>query len=445
LVVSDRLKPSGRGKGNKMASITKRLVDASKPGSKRQYIWDDELKGFALQVLPTGVKSFVLQYRTNAGRTRRMTLGRYGALTPDQARKLAQEALALIAKGSDPVANRQAIKAAPDMNELLDRYLSDHVKVHNAPRTQAEVSRLVKQKIQPRLGKLKVASVTRQDVAKLHRAMADTPRQANIILSVLSKAFNLSEIWGMRPEQSNPVRLIRRYKENERERFLDGNELGRLGKALDEAETEGLPWIIKAEGSKHLPRDLAKRRALVNPMALAGIRLLLFTGARLSEILELRWEHVDFEAGTIALPARKGEGRKAHPVGAGALALLAELPVSAKSPWVLPRQNDPKRHLSKEVMENAWQRIRARAGIEDVRLHDLRHTVGTFASQAGGNSFLISHLLRQSNVAVTSRYVNPDADPIRNVADAVDRRIAAGLKGESKGAEIVPFHGGKRG
>jgi integrase len=249
----------------------------------------------------------------------------------------------------------------------------------------------------------------------------------------------------MRPKQSNPVRLIRRNKDNGRERFLDGNELGRLGQALDEAETGGLPWIIKAKGSKHLPRDVTKRRTLVNPMALAGIRLLLFTGARLSEILELRWEHVDFEAGTIALPARKGGGRKAHPASTGALTLLANLKLSEGSPFVLPGPADPAKHLSKKVMENAWQRVRHHAGLEDVRLHDLRHTVGTFASQAGNNSILISHLLRQSNVAVTSRYVNPDADPIRAAFDAVGQRIESGLRGESEGAEIAQLHGGKRG
>jgi len=304
-----------------MPNITKRLVDATRPRAGNVFIWDSDLKGFGLRVLPSGVKSFVLQYRTEAGRSRRMTLGKFGALTPDQARKLAQARLAQIADGGDPLAERQAVKAAPDMNALLERYLKDHVRVHNAPRTQAEVSRLVEQIIRPSLGRLKVASVTRQDVTRLHRGLAETPRQANIVLSVLSKVFNLAETWGMRSEQSNPARRIQRYKEVERERFLDGNELGRLGQALDEAETEGLPLIIKAKGSKHLPRDVAKRRTLVDPMALAGVRLLLFTGARLSEILELRWEHVDFEAGTIALPARKGTGRKPHPVSTGALAL----------------------------------------------------------------------------------------------------------------------------
>ena len=425
-----------------MANLTKRTVDAAKPGDKQTYLWDGALKGFGLLILPSGVKSFVLQYRTEAGRSRRLTLGRYGTLTPDQARSMAADALVQVRKGKDPVADRQAMKAAPTVNQLLDRYLAEHVEVHNAASTQESCKRIVKNIIRPRLGSLMVASLTRQDVTKLHKALQSTPRQANLVLSILSKALTLAEVWGMRTEQSNPVRMVKRYKETERERFLSGEELARLGQTLEEAETNGLPWVIKAtaDKAKHLLPDADKRRTPVNPTALAAIRLLLFTGARLSEILELRWEHIDMKEGTIALPARKGDGRRAHPVSSGALAVLSGLPKKKKSPFVLPRAGDPKRHLAKEVLENAWQRVRARAGLDDVRLHDLRHTVGTFASQAGSNAFMISHLLRHTNVTITNRYVNPDANPIRELSETIGQRIEAGLSGQTSNADVVPLH-----
>lgn len=427
-----------------MPNLTKRVVDAAKPQEKLSFLWDDALKGFGLQITPAGVKSYVLAYRTEAGRTRRMVIGRHGELAPDQARKLAAAKLGEVRMGRDPAAERQALRAAETVADLLDKYLSEHVEVHNAATTLVHAQRIVEKVLKPRVGKIKLASFGRADVVKLHRALADTPRQANLALAILSKAFNLAETWGIRPENSNPTRLVKRYAETERERFLNMDELARLGAALDEAEAKGLPWNIKAKGDarKHLAKDTDARRAAVSAPGIAAIRLLLLTGARLSEVLELKWNHVDAEAGTVAFPARKGGGRRAHPVGAGALAVLAGLP--RRGPWVLPRDADPKRHVSKEVVENAWQRIRAHAGLEDVRLHDLRHTVGTFAGQAGSNAFMISHLLRHSNLTMTSRYVNPDADPIRVLSDAVGARIEAGLKGEKAPAEVIELAAAKR-
>lgn len=424
--------------GSIMAKLTKKSIDAAKPGPSQTFLWDSELKGFGLLTMPSGIKSFVLQYRNAAGRSRRMTLGRYGALTVDQARALAADALAKVRGGADPMASRQRLRAAPTVSALLDKYLAEHVKVHNSARTAEEVTRLVEREIRPRLGRHKVEAVTKNDVSKLHRAMAKTPRQANFTLSILSKAFNLAEAWDMRPEHSNPARHVRRYKEAQRERFLNGEELAQLGQTLVLAEKEGLPWQIKVMGerAKHLAKT---QRTKINANAIAAIRLLLFTGARLSEILELRWEHIDFEAGTIAFPPRKGDGRRAHPVGDVALSVLADLPTNEGSPFVLPSPGDPKKHLSKDLMEAVWQKVRHHAGIEDVRLHDLRHTVGTYAGQAGGNAFLIQHLLRHKNVAMTSRYVNPDADPIRSMSDAVSDRIAAGLKGDGQSAEVIPI------
>lgn len=232
-------------------------------------------------------------------------------------------------------------------------------------------------------------------------------------------------------KSSNPVRLVKRYKENERDRFLSGEELQRLGRTLELADQEGLPWVIKAGNStaKHLPKDIAKRKTLVNPRALCCLRLLLYTGARLSEIATLKWEHIDFELITIALPSRKGDERKPHPVSTSVIDILSDIPREDGAPYVLPGCKDPTQPISIEVIENAWQRIRIHANIPDVRIHDLRHTVGTFAAQASGNAFLISHLLRHRNVTITNRYVNHDAPPIRVLSETIGERIASGLEG----------------
>lgn len=421
-----------------MPKITKRLIDGLTATSERIILWDSEIKGFGLLVLPSGVRSFFVKYRNETGRQRRLTLGRYGVMTADQARTAARDVLASVSKGGDPVEERRSLRAAPTVSDLLDRYLREHVDIHNAPRT-AESARLsIEKHIRPRLGSLRVASVTRQDVLRLHRAMQPTPRQANLTLAILSKAFSLAELWGIRPEGSNPCRKVPRYPENSRERFFSDEELARLGAVLGEAESPGLPWQER-EGAKAKHR--AKDGARVTPVssrALSAIRLLLFTGARLSEILELRWEHVDFKRGTIALPGHKGGARRAHPVNSAALAILAIEPREDGSEWVLPAPLDKTRRLSKSVVENAWQRIRVRAGFPDMRLHDLRHTVGTLASQGGGNAFQVRDLLRHANVAVTARYANRAENPIRAISEDVGARIEAGMQGRPA-AEIVTF------
>ena len=160
-----------------MPKITKRLIDALPPGGERLILWDFELKGFGLVVLPSGVRSFVVQYRNASGRKRRLALGRFGVMTVDGARQAAREALAAVGKGLDPVGDKQALRAAPSVSELLDRYLVKHVDIHNASSTAEGVRFAIERHILPRIGPLRAAAVTRQDILKLHGAMEATPRK----------------------------------------------------------------------------------------------------------------------------------------------------------------------------------------------------------------------------------------------------------------------------
>lgn len=413
-----------------MPRLTKSRVDEAKTAGRVAFVWDSDVKGYGLRVTPAGAKAFVIQYRTQHGTTRRMTIGSYGALTPDEARRIAREKLVEVARGGDPAADRQRKREAADFNALLDSYLADHVVPKNAPKTREGVERILKLYVRPAFGARKVIEIARSDIQRLHASMKDKPRSANLTLSVLSKVFNLAEQWGHRPDHSNPCRGVVRYPEQYRERFLRASEIVALGEALREAETVGLPWKVDVAKpkAKHLAKE-ENRRTLIAPEPLAAIRLLLLTGARRAEIVTLRWEHVDAKAGTIALPGQKGKVRRPHPAPVAALALLASLDRSKGSPWVLPRSSDPSRHLSPEVVESTWQRVRRQAGLEDVRLHDLRHTVGTAASQAGANAFLVRDMLRHKTVAMTSRYVNRDEDPLRDLVDAIGARIDAGLSG----------------
>lgn len=442
-----------------MPNLTKRYIDSTAVTRTRQIHWDSGLKGFGLLILKSGVRSFVFNYRNADGRRRRYTIGRFGALTVEQARAAARDLAGRVARGDDPVAAAKSRRAAPTVSDLLDRYLAEHVEIDNAPRTREVVRSTVELHIRPALGALKAAAVTRQDAQRLHRLIyeaqkrrrkaekdseqqdenqpkAGAPRAANLALAVLSKAMTLAEEWGLRPAGSNPCRGVKRYPETRRERFLSGDEIRRLGQAMQEAETIGLPWRERdGAKAKHRPKE-ENRRTLINSSALAVIRLLLFTGARLSEIRELRWRDVDLEGGAIALPDRKGGERRAHPVSTMALGILKELPRAfvkggKPSPWVFSAPTDASKPLSRSVVSHAWQALRARAAIPDVRLHDERHTAGTFAGQTGANAFLVRDLLRHKTTAMTDIYVNADDDPMRATFEAIGRRIEAGLAGAS--------------
>jgi len=237
-----------------MPKITKRLIDMLPADGALHILWDSELKGFGLVAQPGGARAFVVQYRTEQRRQRRITLGRYGVLTVDEARKSAIDVLARVSKGEDPLAIRSEKRAAPTMNELFDRYVTEHVEVQNAKSTGETIRFVLNGHLRPQLGGIKVNALTRDDVARMHAAMRSTPRHANMALSVLSKAFALAEVWGYRPEHTNPVRGIARFPETQRVRFLSEQEIGQLGNALGEAETIGLPWEVDVNGpkAKHL-------------------------------------------------------------------------------------------------------------------------------------------------------------------------------------------------
>src|SRR6478736_638522 len=270
--------------------ITKRAVDTVRPTSRDTYLWDDELPGFGLKVTPAGRKVYLVQYRLGGrrGRTRRVTIGQHGELTPTGARIEAKRLLGEVALGRDPASERDKAKADKSLAAVLDQFTTEHVKSKRKASTAREYQRIAKLYVLPRLGRRPIGDIKRQDIAKLHHELASKPYQANRTLALLSKFFNWAEKHGLRPDGSNPCRHVEKYREGRRERFLSQVELGRLGDALREAKQDKTcsPWII------------------------AAIRLLSFTGARRNEILTLRWEHVSEEHECLMLPDSK-KGRKA--------------------------------------------------------------------------------------------------------------------------------------
>ena len=207
----------------KNVKISKRIVDALKPASARYVAWDTELAGFGIRVSPTGRKSYVFRYRANggrSGRSREPVIGTHGNLTPDQAREIARGWAAVVAAGGDPAADRESLRQAPTVSDLLVRYFTDHAEQNNKTSTVRNAKYLADKFIQPALGRIKVQDVTRADISKFHSSLRATPYQANRALALLSKAFSLAEVWGLRPDNSNPCMRVQRFEEKPRERFL---------------------------------------------------------------------------------------------------------------------------------------------------------------------------------------------------------------------------------
>jgi integrase len=411
--------------------ITKRSVENLEPVPSGPLVrYDDKLAGFGVRVMTSGRRFYFVRYRNKHGRSRWFTIGQHGKVTADAARSMAQRILQAVAvDGSDPSGEREAFRTAPRVNELLDRYIAEHLEKRNRPTTIGRFKGIIEHDIRPELGHLTVAAVTRQDVHRLHAARHKTPRQANLIVAVCSKIFNLAETWDMRPEGSNPCRKIERYRENHRERFLSAEELGRLGAILRQAESIGL---TRKNGVPTLYRRVTT----------AAIELLLFTGCRLSEVLNLKWDQINFADGKITLLMTKSGHPQQVTMNAPARQVLKELEAAKGSEWVLPSVSSTKRPLSKAGIEAAWTKLRAVAQLDDVRLHDLRHTVGTYAAQSGANAFLVRDLLRHKNLAMTGRYVNRADDPVRTLSDQVGERISAAMAGRPS-AEVVPLKQGK--
>jgi len=382
--------------------ITKRIVDAQKPTVKTSYIWDGELSGFGVKILSSGRKTYLVQYRLGGrgGKTRRVTLGVHGSITADQARNEAKKVLGQVAMGIDPLAERDALKEAQTVSEILKIFMSDHVDAKLAKNSRDSYAAIIRLHLPDKFKNLLIADVTRQDVARIHHGMRDGVAMANKTLAVLSKFFNWCEKFGYRSDHTNPCKHIEKYKEIPRARFLSPEEQTRLWDVLDLAEKEELTTLY-----------------IVN-----ALRVIILTGARLREILHLKWEEIDLDRGVLNLSKSK-TGAKTIYLNEAAVAILGGIPRQYDNPFVFCglRAGQPIHEIQK-----AWQRIRKLADIEDVRIHDLRHTFASVAVMNGMSLPMIGALLGHSQPRTTARYAHLAADPLREAAELVGQKLLNG-------------------
>lgn len=384
-----------------MPRLTKRLVDAAQPRSEEYLIWDDEISGFGLRVMPSGRKTFLLKYRVGGGRSatmRKPTIGVYGTVTPDEARTIAKKWMAEIINGGDPSGERKSSRLAPTVSNLLDRFLSEYSLPRNQPSTYAKNKRLIETKIKPALGSLKVNDVTPRNIAAFQHRHSDTPIEANRCLALLSTAFKLAAVWGLRTGE-NPVRGISKFRESARDRVLSVAELGRLGAALSDLEDSGS-----------------------NLYGITAIRLAAPTGWRIGEILSLKWNNVDLELLEASVSGKTG--KRSAAISAPVASLISGLPRFGD--FVFPGRNKDK-HLDYAVVRRIWASACMNAGIEDARIHDLRHGAATTGARLGASAHILRDLLGHRTLAMSNRYVARLLDPVRDISEKVGIEIAESL------------------
>jgi integrase len=389
-----------------MPRLTKRLVETIEVAKAPVYAWDDQLAGFGVKVLPTGRRKYVCKYRIGggrAGRDRWYLIGAHGQITCDHAREMAMQILSAVARGQDPQSNRLAAREAPTLSDLWNRYSTEHL-----PRKKAssgiDDNQKARDYILPRLGRRKVAEITRADIHDLHRELADRPYQANRVLALLSKMLNLAEAWGYRPDGSNPCRHIEKYKEQARQRYLSNDELRRLGAALDELEANSAHGVYAA----------------------AAIKLLLLTGARVNEVLQARWDWVDWDRNSIILPDSK-TGPKPLFLSNPALVVLRDLsarPEAATSGFIIKGRLAGKSLVN---LAKPWKGLCRAAELDGVRIHDLRHTAASVGVGHGLSLPIIGRLLGHSQPQTTNRYAHVDGDPALSAINTIGETIGTAL------------------
>ena len=414
--------------------LTKTVVDKLDPRAKDYFAWCGKLSGFGVRVWPNGKKTFVVQYRAG-GRgapTRRKSLGTFGVVTVDQARKAAEDYLASAHLGNDLVGAERKVRAEMTVSQLCEEYIEHGMETKKASTVKTDKGR-INAHIRPLLGKKKISAVTRQDIERFLSDVAKgktardkrtakgrsivtggkgtATRTARLLGGIFTYAVNQGYL------EANPRKGVKLYKDGSKDRFLNRDEIDRLLQILEEAETIGLPWELREDAkTKHRPKE-ENLREVLSPHVTGAIRLLLLTGCRLREILHLRWEEVDFERGFLLLPDSK-TGRKTVYLSDVAVEVLRDIPRVSAYVIAGSQQDKPRSDLKRP-----WQRITRHAQLENLRLHDLRHTFASIAVEQNMSLYMVGKLLGHKSPETTARYAHLARDPMQRGVNEIGEMI----------------------
>lgn len=394
--------------------LTKTVVDAAPVTGKDYWIWDSELPRFGLRVRATGAKAYAIQYRNAHDTTKRLTIGRPGELwTPDAARKRARELLADVERGEDPAGDLREKREGLTMREIAKEYLEQYATAHLRPATQRGIKVALDKHILPEMGSRKIAEIDSAHVAKLHRKMKATQVQANRVLSYLSGIFSYAIEQKLTKE--NPCVGIKKFQEERRERYASEEELENLIKALN----------------THPDQHAAN-----------AFRLLILTGARLSEVLKATWDMFDLQRGIWTKPSAHTKQKKVHnaPLSTAAVSLIANMYEARDKdhPYLFPGQPTKANPTIKPRVDlkGPWDAIKKAAKLENFRVHDLRHSYASQLVTAGVPLFDVGKLLGHTQIATTMRYAHLADDPLRAATNKLGSKLTA-MNLDQPTAEVV--------
>jgi len=389
------------------------VKDLAPPGKGNTVVWDGgsgSVTGFGVRITAKGSISFVLRYVIK-GRERRMTLGQYPDLTVAVARERAAAERAKISAGKDPLEERERARNNPTVNNLAD----DYVEWHGPKKREASLKddkSMLRSYIRPQLGKKFVADLTSRDIERMHRGMKDKPYRANRVLSLMTTMLNLARKWKWEVDP-DILKTTERYPEHKRETWLSVEQLGVLSEVL------------------------ASRP---NQQSANAIRLLIMTGARRSEVLSAEWSEFDLVRGVWTKPSHHTKQKKTEhvPLSAPAMQLLAGMREQADddATWLFP---SPKGEGPQKEIKTFWGAVRKEAGINGVRVHDVRHTFASHLVSRGHSLEMVGRLIGHTQAATTRRYAHIADSPLREAANQFGEMFTRASKGEV--AEISPLRG----
>lgn len=364
-----------------MPKLTKTLVDGLKASGKDTVVWDSELEGFGVRVQATGRKVYMVRYRVRDGQRtqRKQNIARCSDMPPEKARDLARKVFAQVAEGLDPLMARKQDKEAPTVQALSLRYMQEHARPFKKPRSVVLDEKNWRMHILPALGTKRVKDVTRAQIMTLFGSLAETPATGNQVLALLSKAFNLAEDWDWRPRNTNPCHKVKKYALQERELILSPEQIRGLSEAA---------------------AALVATNKISQPM-FNLVHLLMLTGCRLREIMHAKRAWIDRERSLLLLPDSKTGQRK---IALSPAVLEIVDGMGADEEWLIPGRV---KGAPMDSPYKAWRAIKAAAKLpKELRIHDLRHTVGSLGHMSGLTQKQIQLLLGHKQISTTARYIH---------------------------------------